>query len=87
MIVSNMKNRGKTGRICKPALCTWLLANISDSSEKHVKEQEHAAFDTAKADDAIVTLFNLLNHQLAQFLRTGRESQRADGRSPYARLL
>ena len=47
-------------KIYKPAFCTWLLANISDSSEKCFKEQKHAAFDTAKADDAIVTLFNLL---------------------------
>jgi hypothetical protein len=48
-------------KICKPAaFCTWLLANISDYSEKHAKEQEHAAFDTAKADDEVVTLFNLL---------------------------
>ena len=48
-------------KICKPAaFCTWLLANISDSSEKRVKEQEHAAFDTAKEGDAIVSLFNLL---------------------------
>jgi hypothetical protein len=47
-------------RICKPAFCTWLLANISESSEKLVKEQEHAAFDTAKEADAIVTLFILL---------------------------
>jgi len=47
-------------KVCKPAFCTWLLANISDSSEKRVKEQEHAAFDTAKEADAIVTLFTLL---------------------------
>ncbi len=47
-------------KICKPAFCTWLLANISDSSEKRVKEQEHVAFDTTKEGDAIVTLFTLL---------------------------
>ena len=46
--------------ICKPAFGTWLLANISESTEKRVKEQEHAAFDTAKEIDAIVTLFTLL---------------------------
>ena len=46
--------------ICKPDFCTWLLANILESSEKRVKEQEHAAFDTAKETDAIVTLFTLL---------------------------
>ena len=39
-------------KICKPAFCTWLLANISDSSDKRVKEQEHAAFDAAKEGDA-----------------------------------
>ncbi len=46
--------------ICKPAFCSWLLANILESSEKRVKEQEHVAFDTAKETDAIVTLFTLL---------------------------
>ena len=50
----------KTRQNCKPAFCTWLLANISDSSEKQVKEQEHVAFDTAKEGDTIVTLFTLL---------------------------
>lgn len=29
-------------------------------SEKHVKEQKHAAFNTALANDAIATLLNLL---------------------------
>ena len=48
-------------KVCKPAFCTWLLANISDSSEKRVKEQEHAAFDTAKEADAIVTIHTIIS--------------------------
>ncbi len=52
-------DRQQNWTICKPAFCTWLLANTSDSSEKRVKEQEHVAFDAAKEGDAIVTLFTL----------------------------
>ena len=55
-IVSNIKNRGKTGKFASLpfALGSW------PTYQKCFKEQKHAAFDTAKADDAIVTLFNLL---------------------------
>ena len=51
-----MRRRGKTGKFAS------LLSapNISESSEKRVKEQEHAAFDTTKETDSIVTLFTPL---------------------------
>ena len=45
--------------IAKPAFCTWLLANITESSKKRNKEQSNALWDKAKEEDNIVAIFKL----------------------------
>ena len=45
-------------KISKPSMCTGLMANASESSDKRVKEQHNAAWDAAKENDAIAELMN-----------------------------
>jgi hypothetical protein len=44
----------------KPAFCTWVIANITESSEQRVKEQHHSLWVKAKDTDDILALQNLL---------------------------
>ena len=44
----------------KPSMCSFLLLNITESSEKRVMEQANAAWEKAKSDNDIVKIFTLL---------------------------
>ena len=44
----------------KPSMCSFLLPNITESSEKRVLEQTNAAWGKAKTDNDIVKIFTLL---------------------------
>jgi hypothetical protein len=46
--------------LLKPAFCTWIIPNASESSEQRVEEQHHAKWDKAKEGDDIVELVALL---------------------------
>ena len=44
----------------KPAMCSFLLLNITESSDKRALEQGHAAWDLAKNTNAVTTLMETL---------------------------
>ena len=43
----------------RPSMCSFLLLNITESSEKRVLEQANAAWEKAKTDNDIVKIFTL----------------------------
>ena len=45
---------------CRPSMCSFLLRNITESSEKRVLEQSSADWEKAKIDKDIVKMFTLL---------------------------
>jgi hypothetical protein len=45
---------------CQPSMCSFLLLNISESSDKRVMEQSSSVWEKAKADNDIVKIFILL---------------------------
>ena len=44
----------------RPSMCSFLLLNITESSEKRVLEQSNAVWEKAKTDNDIVKIFTLL---------------------------
>jgi hypothetical protein len=44
----------------RPSMCSFLLLNITESSEKRMMEQSNADWEKAKADNDILQLFKLL---------------------------
>jgi hypothetical protein len=43
----------------KPSFCTFMLMNMTESSEKRSLEQHHATWENAKKDDAILRMYKL----------------------------
>ena len=56
-----MKVSDRDGHIYSmPSMCSFLLLNIAESSEKRVLEQSSADWEKAKVDNDIVKMFVLL---------------------------
>jgi hypothetical protein len=46
--------------LCQPSMCSFLLLNITESSEKRVLEQSNTYWETAKTADDVIEMFKLL---------------------------
>ena len=46
--------------LCQPSMCSFLLLNITESSDKRVMEQSNADWETAKTDDKVIEIYKLL---------------------------
>ena len=58
--LSKYENVRQGWELSMPSMCSFLLLNISDSSEKRVLEQSGADWEQAKTDNNIVKMFVLL---------------------------
>ena len=58
--LSNHERVKSEWEACKPAFCTFLLLNISESSEKRALEQHHAEWDTAKKSNDLLKIYSLI---------------------------
>jgi hypothetical protein len=46
--------------LCQPSMCSFLLLNITESSDKRVLEQSNLDWETAKTSDDVIEMFKLL---------------------------
>jgi hypothetical protein len=45
---------------CQPSMCSFLLLNIAESSDKRILEQSNTEWEIAKTADNVIEMFKLL---------------------------